>query len=146
MKKVKYLIIITVIFIIVMIGIEFLKKDENIDLQPNQITNTNNTNNTTNTVIKEDNKEQEEITSKELLEKADKTLEATGWAGASNNVIILKDNTIYYYNKATEECRKVATEIEDIYYNEDNPEEIIAKQKKNSQIFGEDIEYLKYEK
>ena len=74
MKKVKYLIIIIVIFIIVMIGIEFLKKDENIDLQPNQITNTNNT---TNTVIKEDNKEQEEITSKELLEKADKTLEAT---------------------------------------------------------------------
>ena len=162
MKKLKYIIAIIVICILVIIGIEFFKKDEkekNTTNTSNVVSNTNtenttnevSTNNTTNKNENNTSNEQNSVETKEikngteLLEKAEKKLEARGWAGASNNVIGLKDGTIYYYNKGTEEFRKVATGIKDIYYNEENPEEIIVKHENNFKKIGEDIEYLVYE-
>ena len=71
----------------------------------------------------------------ELMQTAEKILTARGWAGASNNVIGLKDGIIYYYNKATGEFYPIAEGIDDIYYATDYAEEITAK--KNSEDFKE---------
>ena len=81
----------------------------------------------------------------ELLEKAEKTLTARGWAGASNNLIGIKDGIIYYYNQGTGEFRKLATGIEDIYYKTEDSEEITAKQGEKTEKFGETPTFLIYE-
>lgn len=155
MKKVKYLIVIIIIFILVFIGIDFLGKEENIQNKienKNQVSNETTKNNIiTDGNIEDDNKTQtsnliEEIKNgQELLLKADKILTARGWAGASNNIIGIKDKTIYYYNKGTEEFRKIAIEIDDIYYKTGDSEEITAKKTDKTEIIGEIPEFLIFE-
>ena len=120
MKKLKYLIGIIIIFILVFIGIEIFKKqqiDDNTTNNTNKIKETNDNTNTSvtdETNIKDEKNNKPEIkepsvteisSGKELLEKAEKTLTARGWAGASNHVIGLKEGIIYYYNISTEEFK-----------------------------------------
>lgn len=150
MKKWKYLIGIIIICIVVFIGIEFLRNDENREIENNTIYNVNTIQE--NEEIKNNNAEQTQATpieeikdGQELLEKAEKTLTARGWAGASNNLIGIKDGIIYYYNKGTGEFRKLATGIEDIYYKTDDAEEITAKQGENAEKTSDTPEFLIYE-
>ena len=150
MKKWKYLIGIIIICIVVFIGIEFLRNDENREIENNTIYNVNTIQE--NEEIKNNNAEQTQATpieeikdGQELLEKAEKTLTARGWAGASNNLIGIKDGIIYYYNKGTGEFRKLATGIEDIYYKTDDAEEITAKQGEKAEKTSDTPEFLIYE-
>lgn len=159
MKKGKYLIGIIIICIVVFIGIEFFRKDEHQDIDNNIENNSTNNVNTiqengeNNTVIEENSTTEptqampvEEIKDgQELLKKAEKTLTARGWAGASNNIIGIKDGTIYYYNEGTGEFRKIATGIEDIYYKTEDSEEITAKKGNNTEEFGEMPKFLVFE-
>lgn len=173
MKKLKYLIGIVIICIIVFIGIEVFRKTEheeenndntnittsangenttsetNTTQEPNTTTENNDTEqNTTseNSNIGSTESKPEEIANgSELIQKADKKLYARGWAGASSNIIALKDNILYYYNESTGEFKKLATGIEDIYYNTDNPEIIIAKQKDEVKKLEEAPDFLEYE-
>lgn len=159
MKKGKYLIGIIIICIVVFIGIEFFRKDEHQDIDNNIENNATNNVNTiqengeNNTVIEENSTTEptqaipvEEIKDgQELLKKAEKTLTARGWAGASNNIIGIKEGIIYYYNKGTGEFRKIATGIEDIYYKTEDSEEITAKKGNNTEEFGEMPKFLVFE-
>ncbi len=157
MKYLKYVLVIIVIGLVVFIGVElFRSKDaenqDNTNTTDNRIENTNTTNNnetgntTGNTSTDDNTGNQNEIQNGEqLLEQADKTLTARGWAGASNNVIGLKDNILYFYNKESGEFKKIATGIEDIYYNTDDPEEMIAKKGTNAEILDNEQTFLIYE-
>ena len=160
MKKVKYLIIIILICIVVFIGIEVLRKVEieNPENTTNNVINTNgniveeNTSNEPeqNVPIQEEKtpvqQEQVEIQNgQDLLDKADKILTARGWAGSSNNMIGIKDNVLYYYNKGTNEFKKIATGIEDIYYKTELAEDITAKKGLKSEIIIDDFTFLIYE-
>ena len=152
MKKLKYLIGIIVICVLAFIGIEVFRKVEheednntinNISENTSVVTGANVENISTDdtNVTQEKDTETQNSTEKaeklkngeELMQKAEKTLTARGWAGASSNVIGLKDGIIYYYNKATGEFYIIAEGIEDIYYATDYAEEITAK--KNSEDF-----------
>lgn len=155
MKKLKYLIVIIIVCILVFVGIEFFRNKEEQTQNDNNISNEVDTNNTTETGTEpeeettkneENSSQNNEITNgEELLEKADKTLTARGWAGASNNIIGIKDGIIYYYNQGTGEFRKLATGIEDIYYKTEDSEEITAKQGEKTEKFGETPTFLIYE-
>ena len=154
MRKLKYLIAIIVICIVVFIGIEVFRKIENED-ENNTINNisedtsvvtganvenisaddTNATQEKNMTTPNSTEKAEKLKNGEELMQKAEKTLTARGWAGASSNVIGLKDEIIYYYNKGTGEFFQIAEGIEDIYYATDYAEEITAK--KNSEDFKE---------
>lgn len=154
MKYLKYLLIIIIIGTLVFIGIELYRSKENQNLN-NITTNTENDSieniNETNNINENDIKNNEtsdnaEIKNgEELLEKADKKLTARGWAGASNNIIGLKDNILYFYNKESKELKKIATGIEDIYYNTNNIEEIVAKKSDNAEILNNDQTFLIFE-
>lgn len=154
MKKLKYLIVIIIVCVLVFVGIEFFRNKET-NTQNNNVSNEIDTNNTTETDTEpeeettnneENSSQNNEITNgEELLEKADKTLIARGWAGASNNIIGIKDGIIYYYNQGTGEFRKLATGIEDIYYKTEDSEEITAKQGEKTEKFGETPTFLIYE-
>ena len=155
MKKLKYLIVIIIVCVLVFVGIEFFRNKENQVQNGNNISNDVDSNN----IIETDTEAEEEITKneedlnqnneitsgQELLEKAEKTLTARGWAGASNNIIGIKDGIIYYYNQGTGEFRKLATGIEDIYYKTEDSEEITAKQGEKTEKFGETPTFLIYE-
>ena len=172
MKKLKYIIAIIVICLLVFIGVELLSQNntnnqntmdetntsnENIENENTESENTTNETNSDNTDSAEQNSPEEtpvigepavkdEITTgEELLEQAEKTLTARGWAGSSNNIIGLKDETIYFYNRGTGEFYKIATGITDIEYSEDDPEIIIATKNSNSQELGEKPMFLEYE-
>lgn len=157
MKYLKYVLVIIVIGLLVFVGVElFRSKDagnqDNTNTIDNRIENTNTTNNnetgntTGNTSTDDNTANQNEIQNGEqLLEQADKTLTARGWAGASNNLIGIKDGIIYYYNQGTGEFRKLATGIEDIYYKTEDSEEITAKQGEKTEKFGETPTFLIYE-
>lgn len=127
MKKVKYLIGIILICIIVFIGIELFRKIEHKEV--NSSTNSSE-------IV-------EILNGQELLEKADKILTAKGWAGASNNVVGIKDNILYYYNKGTGEFKKIATGIEDIYY-EGDAEEITAQKANNAEVLTQEFIFIVY--
>ena len=154
MKKLKYLIVIIIVCVLVFVGIEFFRNKENQTQNDNNISNDVN-NNTIETDAEtegettkneENTNQNNEITNgQELLEKAEKTLTARGWAGASNNLIGIKDGIIYYYNQGTGEFRKLATGIEDIYYKTEDSEEITAKQGEKTEKFGETPTFLIYE-
>lgn len=155
MKKLKYLIVIIIVCVLVFVGIEFFRNKENQVQNGNNISNDVDSNNIIETDTEaeeettkneEDLNQNNEITSgQELLEKAEKTLTARGWAGASNNIIGIKDGIIYYYNQGTGEFRKLATGIEDIYYKTDDSEDITAKQGEKTEKFGETPTFLIYE-
>lgn len=170
MKKWKYLMIIIVIGICVFIGIEVFRKENNKDIsthetaeniQTNQdIENDiiNNAHLTQKPVVtgedmeSNDEKKEEENTKteilkngEELMQNAEKTVTARGWAGASNNVIGLKDGIIYYYNKGTEEFYQLAEGVDDIYYATDESEEITAKKNSNFKELKEKPMFLIYE-
>ena len=166
MKKLKYIIAIIVICLLVFIGVELLSQNNTNNQNTLDGTNTNtsnenieneNTTNETNTdnveqnnpaetpVIGEPAVKDEITTGEELLEQAEKTLTARGWAGSSNNIIGLKDETIYFYNRGTGEFYKIATGITDIEYSEDDPEIIIATKNSNSQKLREKPMFLEYE-
>ena len=169
MKKLKYLIVIIAISILVFIGIEVFRKIENeeennttnnisentsvetgINVEENTVTESKNTDDTNTTQEKNtqtsDNIEKKEKlkNGEELMQKAEKTLSARGWAGASNNIIGIKDKTAYFYNKETNEFKKIATGVEDIYYKTDFVEEITIKKGTNTNILQE-IEFVIYE-
>lgn len=154
MKKLKYLIVIIIVCVLVFVGIEFFRNKEEQTQNNNNISNDVN-NNTIETDAEtegettkneENTNQNNEITNgQELLEKAEKTLTARGWAGASNNLIGIKDGIIYYYNQGTGEFRKLATGIEDIYYKTEDSEEITAKQGEKTEKFGETPTFLIYE-
>ncbi len=154
MKKLKYLIVIIIVCVLVFVGIEFFRNKEEQTQNNNNISNDVN-NNTIETDAEtegettkneENTNQNNEITNgQELLEKAEKTLTARGWAGASNNLIGIKDGIIYYYNQGTGEFRKLATGIEDIYYKTEDSEEITAKQGEKTERFGETPTFLIYE-
>ena len=157
MKYLKYLLVIIVIGLVVFVGVE-LFRNKNVDNPNNNTTNgmdnnienantTNEAGNTTGNTSTDDNtaNSSEINNGEQLLEQADKTLTARGWAGASNNVIGLKDNILYFYNKESGEFKKIATGIEDIYYNTDDPEEMIAKKGENAEILDEEQTFLIYE-
>lgn len=154
MKKLKYLIVIIIVCVLVFVGIEFFRNKEEQTQNDNNISNDVN-NNTIETDAEtegettkneENTNQNNEITNgQELLEKAEKTLTARGWAGASNNLIGIKDGIIYYYNQGTGEFRKLATGIEDIYYKTEDSEEITAKQGEKTEKFGETPTFLIYE-
>ena len=159
MKKWKYLMAIIVIGICVFIGIEVFRKENNNQQNNNDIStqeiaeNTqtnqdterdiiNNAHLTQKPVVTEENIESKDVKNEEentktetlkngeeLMEKA-KTITASGWAGASNNVIGLKDNILYYYNKGTGEFDVIAEGVEDIYSKTEHAEEITAKGKR----------------
>lgn len=155
MKKLKYLIVIIIVCVLVFVGIEFFRNKENQVQNGNNISNDVDSNNIIETDTEaeeettkneEDLNQNNEITSgQELLEKAEKILTARGWAGASNNIIGIKDGIIYYYNQGTGEFRKLATGIEDIYYKTDDSEDITAKQGEKTEKFGETPTFLIYE-
>lgn len=154
MKKLKYLIVIIIVCVLVFVGIEFFRNKEEQTQNDNNISNDVN-NNTIETDAEtegettkneENTNQNNEITNgQELLEKAEKTLTARGWAGASNNLIGIKDGIIYYYNQGTGEFRKLATGIEDIYYKTEDSEEITAKQGEKTEKIGETPTFLIYE-
>ena len=154
MKKLKYLIVIIIVCVLVFVGIEFFRNKEEQTQNNNNISNDVN-NNTIETDAEtegettkneENTNQNNEITNgQELLEKAEKTLTARGWAGASNNLIGIKDGIIYYYNQGTGEFRKLATGIEDIYYKTEDSEETTAKQGEKTEKFGETPTFLIYE-
>lgn len=156
MKKSKYLFIILIIFVLVFIGVEIFRKKEHDkieDINTNEINTIENSNNIqsteevkpSNTISNDKNQESKEIASgEELMQKAEKTLSARGWAGASNNIIGIKDKTAYFYNKETNEFKKIATGVEDIYYKTDFAEEITIKKGSNANILQE-IEFVIYE-
>lgn len=156
MKKLKYLFIILIIFVLVFIGVEIFRKKEHDkieDISTNGINTIENSNNIqsieevkpNNTISNDKNQESKEIASgEELMQKAEKTLSARGWAGASNNIIGIKDKTAYFYNKETNEFKKIATGVEDIYYKTDFVEEITIKKGTNTNILQE-IEFVIYE-
>ena len=156
MKKLKYLFIILIIFVLVFIGVEIFRKKEHDkieDINTNGINTIENSNNIqsieevkpNNTISNDKNQESKEIASgEELMQKAEKTLSARGWAGASNNIIGIKDKTAYFYNKETNEFKKIATGVEDIYYKTDFVEEITIKKGTNTNILQE-IEFVIYE-
>lgn len=170
MKMWKYLMIIIVIGICVFIGIELYRKENNKDIstheiaeniQKNQDIENDSINNahltqkpvvTGENIEPEDVKKEEEKTKPEtlksgedLMQNAEKTVIARGWAGASNNVIGLKDGIIYYYNKGTEEFYTIAEGIDDIYYATDESEEITAKKNSNFKELKEKPMFLIYE-
>ena len=134
----KYLIAILIIAIVAFAGVEIFRKteteepknntsntvntentsNENNTNTPNNISepedNTTNTTNTTNTLNSDPKVEPtptEKITNGEDLIAKAKTLTARGWAGASNNVIGLKDGILYYYNKSSGEFYEIAEGI-----------------------------------
>ena len=154
MKKLKYLIVIIIVCVLVFVGIEFFRNKEEQTQNDNNISNDVN-NNTIETDAEtegettkneENTNQNNEITNgQELLEKAEKTLTARGWAGASNNLIGIKDGIIYYYNQGTGESRKLATGIEDIYYKTEDSEVITAKQGEKTEKIGETPTFLIYE-
>lgn len=154
MKKLKYLIIIIIVGVLVFVGVEVFRNKEHQTQNENNISNDVNNNNTIKTDEEKDKtteteenpNQNAEITSgQELLEKAEKTLTARGWAGASNNIIGLKDGILYYYNQGTGELKKLATGIEDIYYKTDDSEEITAKQGEKTEKLEEAPTFLIYE-
>ena len=151
----KYLIGILIVAIVFFVGIELFRKEKLEDSNNIDTTSTiqedkkqeNDESKDENTVDTENNStsKMEEIkTGKDLLEKAEKTLSARGWAGASNNVIGLKDKVLYYYNVSTGEVKKIATGIEDIYYEKEISEDITVKKGENAQILSEDLTFLIY--
>ncbi len=170
MKKWKYLMIIIVIGICVFIGIEVFRKENNKDISTHETAENIQTNQdiekniidnahltqkpvvTGEDMESNDLKNEEENTKTEILkngedlmQNAEKTVTARGWAGASNNVIGLKDGVIYYYNKGTEEFYPLAEGIVDIYYATDEAEEITAKKNSNFKSLKEAPEFLIYE-
>lgn len=175
MKKVKYLIGVIIICAIVFIGVEIFRdknheeeyqnanatnttqeentntnnEDENVTVstpseedKENEEDETNTTSNesTTNTTV-----ENEKIQNGEQLMKEAKTLTARGWAGASNNVIGLKDGVLYYYNKGTGEFYQIAEGVEDIYFKAEYSEDITAKKGNNFKEIKEAPTFLIYE-
>ena len=170
MKMWKYLMIIIVIGICVFIGIEVYRKENNKDISTHEIAENiqknqdiendsiNNAHLTQKPVVTGENiepeavKKEEEKTKPEtlksgedLMRNAEKTVIARGWAGASNNVIGLKDGIIYYYNKGTEEFYTIAEGIDDIYYATDESEEITAKKNSDFKELKEKPMFLIYE-
>ncbi len=155
MKK-KYLIGIIIIAIIVFVGIEVFRKVEkdntnNEISEPANNTTGNTINNSENTIENGKTEEQkpsnevEEIQSgEELLEKAETTLIARGWAGASNNIVGLKDGNLYYYNKESKEIKKIATGIQKIYYETEDSEEITAQKGNDAKIIDEKLTFIIY--
>lgn len=156
MKYLKYLLVIIVIGVIVFIGVELFRNKETENkngtnntgnsIENKNTVNTNETDNMTGNSSTNDNTNSNEITDGEkLLEEAEKTLSARGWAGASNNVFGLKDKILYYYNKESKEFKKIATGIEDIYYNTENAEEIVAKKGADAEILNDEQTFLIFE-
>lgn len=173
MKKWKYLMVIIVIGICVFIGIEVFRKENNKqnnnvltheiveNAQTNQDTEKNIIDNAhltqkpvvtgedmeTNNVKNEEENTNTEIlkNGEELMQKAEKTVTARGWAGASNNVIGLKDGILYYYNKETGEFYQFAEGVDDIYFSKDDEEQIIAKKNSKFKEIKETPDFLKYE-
>lgn len=174
MKKLKYIMIIIVVGICVFVGIEVFRKENNNqnnkDISTQEIAENTQTNqDIENDIINDANLTQEAIVTGEdmessdgkneekntkteilkngedLIQNAEKTVTARGWAGASNNVIGLKDGVIYYYNKGTEEFYQLAEGIDDIYYATDEAEEITAKKNSSFKELNEKPMFLIYE-
>lgn len=162
----KYLIAILIIAIVAFAGVEIFRKTETEESKNNtsntanteNTSNENNTNTTNNISEPEDNTTNttnsdpkveptpiEKITNgEELIAKA-KTLTARGWAGASNNVIGLKDGILYYYDKSSKEIYEIAEGIEDIYFKTEYAEDITAKKGKDFKEIKEKPEFVEYE-
>ena len=164
MKK-KYFIVILIIAIIVFAGIEIFRKNVNGEVATNETniktedaktenTKTENaeTEDTKTENINEENSKnneniinQEKITNgEELIQKA-KTITASGWAGASNNIIGLKNGILYYYNRGTGEFEIIAEGVEDIYSKTEYPEEITAQKGKDFKEIKEKPIFVEYE-
>ena len=158
MKKWKYLIIIIVISIFVFIGAEaFRNNNINDEISKEDVTTSTNIDNSSNAEpnipqisetkenIEENEKKEMLKNGEELIQKAEKTVTARGWAGASNNIIGLKDGILYYYNKETEEFYQFAEGVDDIYFSKDDEEQIIAKKSSKFKEIKETPQFLKYE-
>lgn len=150
MKK-KFLIGIIIIAIIVFVVIEFFRSEEKDDtISSNTTSNvtgntiSNTTSNVTSNTTEATTKDEEITNSEELLEKADTILIARGWAGASNNKIILKNGILYHYDNSSKKITKLATGIEKIYYETDQSEEIIAQKGNNANIIDKKLTYIIY--
>ena len=168
----KYLIAILIIAIVAFAGVEIFRKTETEEPKnntsntvntentsneintntPNNISepedNTTNTTNTTNTLNSDPKVEPtptEKITNGEDLIAKAKTLTARGWAGASNNVIGLKDGILYYYNKSSGEFYEIAEGIEDIYFKTEYAEDITAKKGTDFKEVKERPLFVEYE-
>ena len=168
----KYLIAKLIIAIVAFAGVEIFRKteteepknntsntvntentsNENNTNTPNNISepedNTTNTTNTTNTLNSDPKVEPtptEKITNGEDLIAKAKTLTARGWAGASNNVIGLKDGILYYYNKSSGEFYEIAEGIEDIYFKTEYAEDITAKKGTDFKEVKERPLFVEYE-
>lgn len=160
----KYLIAILIIAIVAFAGVEFFRKTETEEPKNNtsntaNTENTSNENNTTNNISEpEDNTTNttnsdpkveptptEKITNGEDLIAKAKTITARGWAGASNNVIGLKDGILYYYNKSSGEFYEVAEGIEDIYFKTEYAEDITAKKGTDFKEVKEKPLFVEYE-
>ena len=165
----KYLIAILIIAIVAFAGVEIFRKteteepknntsntantentsNENNTNTTNNISepedNTTNTTNTTNSAPKVEPTPTEKITNGEDLIAKAKTLTARGWAGASNNVIGLKDGILYYYNKSSGEFYEIAEGIEDIYFKTEYAEDITAKKGTDFKEVKEKPLFVEYE-
>ena len=160
----KYLIAILIIAIVAFAGVEFFRKTETEEPKNNtsntaNTENTSNENNTTNNISEpEDNTTNttnsdpkveptptEKITNGEDLIAKAKTITARGWAGASNNVIGLKDEILYYYNKSSGEFYEIAEGIEDIYFKTEYAEDITAKKGTDFKEVKEKPLFVEYE-
>lgn len=107
--------------------------------------NTTNTTNKTNSEPKVEPTPTEKITNGEDLIAKAKTITARGWAGASNNVIGLKDGILYYYNKSSGEFYEIAEGIEDIYFKTEYAEDITAKKGTDFKEIKEKPLFVEYE-
>ena len=170
----KYLIAILIIAIVAFAGVEIFRKTETEEPKNNtnntsntintntaNTSNENNTNttnnisepedNTTNTTNKTNSEPKveptptEKITNGEDLIAKAKTITARGWAGASNNVIGLKDGILYYYNKSSGEFYEIAEGIEDIYFKTEYAEDITAKKGTDFKEIKEKPLFVEYE-
>ena len=160
----KYLIAILIIAIVAFAGVEIFRKTETEEPKNNtsntaNTENTSNENNTTNNISEpEDNTTNttnsdpkveptptEKITNGEDLIAKAKTITARGWAGASNNVIGLKDGILYYYNKSSGEFYEIAEGIEDIYFKTEYAEDITAKKGTDFKEVKEKPLFVEYE-
>lgn len=162
MKK-KYFIGILIIAILVFAGVEIFRRNASEEVNNNETNikkekteingtetkdteNINQENSKTNeTPNSSEKNNQEKITNGEEMIKEAKTITASGWAGASNNVIGLKDGILYYYNKATGEFKALAEGIEDIYCKTEYAEEITAKKGNNFKEINEKPIFVEYE-
>lgn len=134
LKKIVIILILGIIGLLVMFNLpeKDIKEDKNNNIKEEKKTD-----------IGEDKTYTfENQTGEEVNIKAEKVVQATGFAGASNHVFYLEGSTLYYEDLAKESKTVLAENINDLYLDGDR---VTAKLDKNGKIITEN-NYIVYEK